>query len=103
MLRKLNKLIPVLHNKKYFADKDKAHAYLEALVDFIQSILQQYHRPTKDIKYGALYAAYKPNRHTSWFVIFDKKGERYIIRHLINNHTKGYPDFIPGCKISFIR
>ncbi|MEO7308952.1 MAG: hypothetical protein ABIX01_01030 [Chitinophagaceae bacterium] len=96
VLRKLDNLIPVLHGKKYFADRDNAHAYVEAIVDFIQSIPQQRHRPTKDTKYGAWYAEYKPSRHTSWFVTFDKKGERYIIRNLINNHTKDYPEFIRG-------
>lgn len=31
---------------------------------------------------------------TTWYATFDKENEYFIIRNVINNHTKDYPDFI---------
>lgn len=94
VLRKLDDLVDSLFDSKYFAVRDNALAYVHSISDFIQSIPTQRYRSTKNNKYGAWYAEYTPNRRTTWFVTFDKKGDCYIIRNLINNHTKDYPEFI---------
>jgi hypothetical protein len=44
--------------------------------------------------YGEYYAVYKANKHTTWYVIFDKTNDSYIIRNIINNHTPDYPKLI---------
>lgn len=96
MLHKLNNLVDTLFDGKYFGTRMSAVEYVNNISDFIETIPTQRHRPTINTKYGAWYCEYKPNRRTSWFVTFDKKGDRYIVRNLINNHTKEYPDFIKG-------
>ncbi len=96
VVRKLNNLLDVLLLQEYFIEEENALAYLKNIRDFIQTIPTLRHQPTKNSKHGAWYAEYKPNRRTTWFVTFDKKGDRYIIRNLINNHTKDYPEFIRG-------
>ena len=96
VLSKLDGLVDTLFDSKYFGTKESALAYVHNISDFIQSIPQQRHRPTINNKHGAWYAEYKPNRRTTWFVIFDKKGDRFVVRNLINNHTKDYPAFIKG-------
>lgn len=91
---KMDVLVDRLHSSKYFGNRKDAKSYVDALHSFMNSIATQRHRPTINPKYGAWYCEFKPNRHTSWFVTFDKKEERYIVRNLINNHTKDYPAFI---------
>lgn len=91
---KQNELLLVLFDAKYFATDENAHSYVDEISNFIQTIPDLRHRPTKNKKYGAWYCEYKPNKRTSWFITFDKQGERYVVKNLINNHTKDYPAFI---------
>jgi hypothetical protein len=93
---KLTHLVDSLFNTKYFAMKDNAHQYANDIFDFIQTIPNQRHRPTKNTKYGAWNCEYKPNRRTSWFITFDKNEEVYLVKNLMNNHTKEYPAYIRG-------
>ena len=96
VVKRLNNLLDVLLYQGYFVEEENAIAYLKNIRNFIEFIPTQRHRPTINPKYGSWYCEYKPNRRTSWFVTFDKKGHRYIVRNLINNHTKEYPAFIKG-------
>ena len=91
-------LIKALLSKGYFATEAAAFAYADAISDFINTLPRQTARKTKDSSYGNYYASYKANRRTTWYILFDVSGDRYIVRNLINNHTNEYPTFISSLK-----
>jgi hypothetical protein len=95
---KLDSLAGLLFDKGYFAIMDNAFAYVDAVYDFIYTIANQQHYPTAHPKYGAWYSAFRANKHTTWYIIFDKQHDRYIVRNIINNHTSDYPAFIRQIK-----
>lgn len=85
-----------LHSKKYFGTLALVDVNVLNLIDFINAIPTDTHKRTKNQKYGAYYCTYKHSNKTSWFIIFDKEGELYNIKNIINNHTKDYLTFILG-------
>jgi len=95
---KLKDLFETLIRENYFVIEENAQAYVDELIDFIYKIDTQRQRQTADDRHGEWYCEYKPNKRTTWFITFDKKGENYLVRNLINNHTKEYPEFIRGNK-----
>ncbi len=95
---KLVELANILYEKRYFGFRHDAKKYVSKIYHFIYSIPQQRRKQTKNKKYGAFYCSYKPNRHTHYFITFDTENDLYIIKNVINNHTKDYPAFIRGLK-----
>lgn len=96
--RKQVELVRALIRKGYFATESAAFAYSDAISDFILTLPKQTARKTRNTSSGHLYATYKANRHTTWYILFDKSNDRYIVRNLINNHTPDYPKFIASLK-----
>lgn len=93
---KLTKLLKAIHHVKYFATKEGAKQYVNLLVAFINNIPNERSRKTKFKTHGALYCVFKPNKKTSYFITFDKKDDRFIIKNFFNNHSSDYPIYISG-------
>lgn len=91
---KLNKLLKAIHDIKYFGSKEGAKAYVDLLIRFIYNIPNERCRKTKVETYGEWYCTYKPNKKTSYFITFDKKDDRFIIKNIFNNHSPDSPIFI---------
>ena len=96
--RRLSGMTAMLLAKNYFSFLADADAYVNTLVDFIYTIPGQKHRATVLPKYGKFYARYKPNKHTTYYITFDKIDEKYLIKNIITNHTPQYPRYIKGTK-----
>jgi hypothetical protein len=97
--QKLQELFTALLLEDYFSLEENARTYVDKLLDFIEMIPAQKHRFTKNKQWGQYYAAYKANRNTTWYIVFDKFGdEGYIVNNVFNNHTEEYPQFIAGNK-----
>ena len=92
----LDSLLILLFEKGYFSFKENAIQYVDDLYNFILSIPSLRKRPTKSKKFGAWYCRFKPNKHTTWYVTFDVVADVYLIKRIINNHTRDYPAFIKG-------
>lgn len=92
------KLATKLYLKNYFSYKEDAEAYVKRLKLFMESIPTQRHYPTKLPKYGKFYARYKPNKHTTYYITFDKQNDQFLIKNIISNHTPQYPRYIKGLK-----
>lgn len=91
----LNELIAQLFYKEYFGFEDSAQLYVQKIYDFIENDLINFpHKKTpKKLKnFGSYYAFYKPNNRTTWYIFFEKSGNRYLITHLTNNHVKELND-----------
>ena len=96
--RILHRLAYILLAKQYFSFKKDALKYADDLKNFVYSIPAQKHYTTKLPKYGKFYARYKPNKHTTYYITFDKIDEKYLIKNIITNHTPQYPRYIKGKK-----
>ncbi len=91
----LNELIAQLFYKEYFGFEDSAQLYVQKIYDFIENDLINFpHKkiPKKLKNFGSYYAFYKPNNRTTWYIFFEKSGNRYLITHLTNNHVKELND-----------
>lgn len=96
--QRLDELLTVLVENEYFGFLDTAEGYVSNIYSVIYNVATQRKFLTKRNRYGAWYCKYKANRTTTWYITFDTDGEFYIIRNIINNHTKDYPTFIRGLK-----
>ena len=88
----LDNLVTVLYEKNYFRFVDSAESYVNEIFDFIQTIPTQisYDITNKNSKHynkNLKYCRYKANRNTTWFVYFEKRENRYIVKHIENSHT----------------
>lgn len=86
----LNNLIDILFNKEYFGFIENAIEYVVNIINDIEiNIHNKKHQTTPQelIKFGKYYIAYKANNKTSWYIFFDKKDNRYLIKYITNNHV----------------
>ena len=86
----------VLYEKDYFSYFEDAERYVEELIKDISKNLPSKRSKPAPIyfdQYGENmeYAAFKKNKHTTWYVFFDIYEENeeiiYLVRHIENNHT----------------
>lgn len=96
--QKLKNLVTILYDEGYFGLHENALAYVNAIYDFIYTVPKRTLRMTSNIESGTYYCHYKPNRRTTWYILFDIENEDYLIRNVFNNHSPEYPQFISGLK-----
>jgi len=85
----LDKLIFTLYEKDYFSYLENAEQYVSNIYNFIgETIPINNHKksPKTLLKYGDFYIFYKPNNRTTWYIFFNKKDSKYLIKHITNNH-----------------
>ncbi|HEX3006886.1 MAG TPA: hypothetical protein VHO90_04660 [Bacteroidales bacterium] len=88
----LKNLITILYDKGYFCFPENAKEYVDRItLDIENNIASKSKRkaPKYFERYGKdlYYVTYRPNRHTSWYVFFNVRDTRYLIRYITNNHV----------------
>ena len=86
----MDELVTILVKEEYFSYIETSEAYVDCLFDFIYKELPNVrHRETPKalLKHGPFYVKYSANKRTAWYVFFDKKGSRYFIEYITNNHV----------------
>lgn len=88
----LTLLIETLYNGNYFSYKESAIEYVEELVYEIDTTLftkLKKKAPAYFSRYGnnLWYAAFKKNKHTTWYVFFNQEKDLFYIRYIGNNHV----------------
>jgi len=88
----LDELIDILIEKEYFSFYEYSAQYIEDLVLYVENnITSRQHKkaPVYFNKYGdnLFYITYQRNKRTTWYILFQKTGLYYFIRHITNNHT----------------
>jgi hypothetical protein len=91
---RLSRLVSILVQNGYFVYWENAEKYVDALEQFTLSIPAQTRRLCKNNSYGKWYCTYKVNRHTTWYFTFDTNEEYFVVRNVLNNHTREYPIYI---------
>ena len=87
----LNELIDILFLKNYFILKENDTSYVEDLIAFVENnihSIQHKNTPQKITHFGNFYITYKTTKRTMWYIFFDKKDNRYLIKHITNNHVE---------------
>ncbi|MFA7444791.1 MAG: hypothetical protein WCY89_02510 [Flavobacteriaceae bacterium] len=88
---RLNSLVFILYEKEYFSFLESSYDYVDRLIEFIDNDLINFpHKqtPEKLIRFGSKYVFYKANNHTTWYIFFETKDNRYLITYITNNHTE---------------
>ena len=90
----LEELTFTLFEKGYFSYYEVACKYIDDLFDDI--LLNLPLKPKKKApgnfsKFGKdlFFVSYTPNKRTTWYIFFNVKDDRYLIRHISNNHIAG--------------
>ena len=86
----LYNLVEILYVKGYFSFYENAEKYVSELINDVQQNIDKCQRkpaPPRFRRYGSYYFLYKPNKHTTWYVFFNCKDDRYLIRYITNNHV----------------
>lgn len=86
----LNNLIYILYKEDYFNYIENAIEYKDNIIDFIDTNIHSFpHKLTPLPLYylGSSYIFYKSNSRTTWYIIFEKEEEQYLITNISNNHT----------------
>jgi hypothetical protein len=87
---KLSNLALTLYQKEYFGFEDSAQKYVDKIVLAILSIPTLKHSKTKNPKVGKWFVRHKPNKQTTYYITFDRKDRRYLVKDLITNHEPAY-------------
>jgi len=94
VISKLKKLELVLFKKEYFGFLDSAEEYVHKIFDTIYSIPTVKHHKTKTKKAGAFFVRHKPNSQTIYYITFDIKDNRYLVKDIFTNHEKRYKTWV---------
>jgi hypothetical protein len=87
---KLYNLVFTLHTKEYFGFIESAFDYVNKIIAFTYTIPSLKYKATYNKKFGAYYISYKANNNTTWYLIFDRQGDRFFINEITNNHSADY-------------
>ena len=91
---KLHKLEQILYKKEYFGFLDSSINYVDNIRDTIYSIPDLRHCKTKKTKIGAWFVRHKVNAKTTYYITFDFKGDRFVIKDILTNHEKEYKNLV---------
>lgn len=86
----LKKLSTTLFKKEYFGFEATAQEYVDKIISEIEDnihIKRHHTSPNHFLKYGNYYIKVSGSKRTMWYVFFDKKGTRFFIEHVFNNHN----------------
>jgi hypothetical protein len=95
LLKKLDELVKTLFKEEYFGFYESSEDYVNNIIDFIYTIPSIKYRKTSKNIYGNLFCKYKHNDKTTWYILFDKLDNNYIINNITNNHSVDYPILFP--------
>jgi len=90
-------LVEILFVKKYFGFEEDCQNDGDRIYDFV---INNITLPTSKIspekfqKYGKKYLRYDANSQTSWYIFFDQKDHRFLVNHILNNHSQDFPELL---------
>ena len=88
----LDELVDILIDKEYFSFYEYSAQYIEDIVLYVKNnIASRHHKkaPSYFSKYSdnLFYITYQRSKQTTWYILFQKTGQYYFIRHITNNHV----------------
>ncbi|MFL9833043.1 hypothetical protein [Chryseobacterium terrae] len=93
----IEELVETLYSKQYFGFKVDCQSYADKIYDFIDfNVMKPISKnsPFPYRKFGKKFIKYKANNNTAWYIFFDQNEHRFLINHIINNHSQEFPDLL---------
>lgn len=93
----LDDLAKVLYQRKYFSFVEDVDVYIDKIYDFVENNVEypiSKISPEKFQKYGKKYLRYDANSQTSCYIFFDQKDHRFLVNHILNNHSQDFPELL---------
>ena len=87
----LEELVFILFEKEYFGFEESAQEYVQKIYDFIEFNLPNSppkNTPESLVELGSKYIFYKANQNTTWYIFFEKSGNRFLVTYITNNHSE---------------
>ncbi len=90
----LDSLVDILLDKEYFSFYESSEKYVDGILDYLEKNIFTKSKkvaPKYFNRFGKklYYIFYKPNNRTTWFIFFQIKNDRYLIKYITNNHVSG--------------
>jgi len=86
-----NELIEDLFYENYFLYKESAEEYITHLLWLVENKIDRkkpHLSPPSITQYGSFYASFYINSKTTWYFVFEKEDNRYLITHVFNNYSQ---------------
>jgi hypothetical protein len=83
---KLQELVYILWLKDYFGFLESAESYVKRIYDFISKISSKSKYKYKNQKFVKFYSKFKMNSNTTFYIVFDYFGNKYIVKTIFDNH-----------------
>ena len=94
---KLDEIAEILYKNHYFGFVEDADLYVEKnhnyIYDNIDKPISKF-SPENFQKFGKHYIQYKANENITWYIFFDRKDNRFLINHILNNHSTDFPELL---------
>jgi hypothetical protein len=91
VLQYFNQLIDKLFYEGYFSYKESALNYVSKIIYNVERTIQNkkhYACPSELLKFGEYYIHFNMNQNTTWYFVFEKDSNRYIITYVFNNYSE---------------
>lgn len=92
---KLEEIAEILYKNHYFGFIEDTDFYVEKIHNYVYDNVDKpisKLSPKSFQKFGELYIKYKANENTTWYIFFDRKDNRFLVNHILNNHTEYFPE-----------
>jgi hypothetical protein len=88
----LDELLIILFKKGYFGFPNSAKTYVDRIFDYVEQntgILPGHAAPPHFSKYAknTSYIIYRANKSTVWYILYQRRDNVFLIRHITNNHV----------------
>lgn len=83
-------LIEKLFYEDYFSYKESSKFYVDKLISQIVSKIgskKQFNTPLSLAHLGSKFIHISMNKKTTWYVLFEQKGNRFLITFIFNNYS----------------
>ena len=93
----LDELAQLLYQKNYFGFIEDVDHYIDKIYDYINNNIDKpiaKKSPFDFQKFGKYYLKYKANNRTFWYIFFDRKENRFLVNHILNNHSKNFTELL---------
>lgn len=91
VLKYFNELIDTLFYENYFLYRESAIEYVTRLIFLVENQIHikiHHVSPPSISIHGNYFVGFNISSKTTWYFIFEKSDNRYIITHVFNNYSK---------------
>ena len=96
-VNELDDLAKILYQNKYFSFVDDVDMYIDKIYYFLERSMEypmSKNSPESFQKFGKKFIKYKANNRTTWYIFSDQKENKFLVNHILNNHSQDFPELL---------